>query len=226
MSLKDVLEDHVAHTLNVGTDVELLQHRQHMCIRRKAVWKTAVRCLKKENFTYDRGLSIRFVGEEAVDVGGPMREFFCLLMKEVGSKGMLMCGDENRRTAVHNALALEQKEYLYVGQSIALSIVYGGPGPHFFSETAANYLLGIPITSIPTEDIPDPEVAKKVGKVRIIQWNRSNAATLGICLLWDHSKWPEYRGGHISGVQIRGAPLHCHGNNDLCSSTSVTAQNP
>ncbi len=27
-------------------------------------------------------------------------------------------------------------------------------------------------------------------------------------MLWDFSKWPEYRGGHISGVLIRGVPLY------------------
>ncbi len=27
-------------------------------------------------------------------------------------------------------------------------------------------------------------------------------------MLWDFSKWPEYRGGHISGVLIRGIPLY------------------
>ncbi len=27
-------------------------------------------------------------------------------------------------------------------------------------------------------------------------------------MLWDFSKWPEYRGGHISGVLIREGPLY------------------
>ncbi len=27
-------------------------------------------------------------------------------------------------------------------------------------------------------------------------------------MLWDFSKWPEYRGGQISGVLIRGVPLY------------------
>ncbi len=35
--------------------------------------------------------------------------------------------------------------------------------------------------------------------------------TLGwICMLWDFSKLLEYRGGHISGVLIRGVPLYSH----------------
>ncbi len=29
-------------------------------------------------------------------------------------------------------------------------------------------------------------------------------------MLWDLLKWPEYRGGHISGVLIRGVPLYTY----------------
>ncbi len=29
-------------------------------------------------------------------------------------------------------------------------------------------------------------------------------------MLWNFSKWPEYRGGHISGVLIRGVPILNH----------------
>ncbi len=53
-----------------------------------------------------------------------------------------------------------------------------------------------------------------------ILWNPSKPATLLEgwphfrgefvlkSMLWDLSKWPEYRGGHISGVLIRGVPLY------------------
>ncbi len=56
-----------------------------------------------------------------------------------------------------------------------------------------------------------------------LQWNPSKPSPLKVSLLegwphfrgefvlesmlWDFSKWPEYRGGHISGVLIRGVPL-------------------
>ncbi len=59
-----------------------------------------------------------------------------------------------------------------------------------------------------------------------VQWNLSKPATLGTSesvlirgvatfqecvlesILWDFSKWPEYRGGHISEVLIRGIPMY------------------
>lgn len=66
-------------------------------------------------------------------------------MMEMESNAALMCGMEGQRTAVHNTVALDKREFHTVGQYISLSIVYGGTGPHFFSETAAHYLLGLPM---------------------------------------------------------------------------------
>ncbi len=66
---------------------------------------------------------------------------------------------------------------------------------------------------------------------RVLQWNPSKPATLGTSesvlirgvagefvlksMLWDLSKWPEYRGGHISGVLIRGVPGNLQIRNQL-----------
>lgn len=93
------------------------------------------------------------------------REYFRLLMQEISSNNALMCGAERRRTAIHNTALLQKKEYYYVGQTIALSLLYGGPGPHFFSDTAANYLLSLPITSIEKADIPDADIVEKINQV-------------------------------------------------------------
>ncbi len=60
-----------------------------------------------------------------------------------------------------------------------------------------------------------------------IQWNPSKPPTLGTSevslleewphfrgefvlksMLWDFLEWPEYRGGHISGVLVRGVPMY------------------
>ena len=77
----------------------------------------------------------------------------------------LLCGMEGRRTAVRNTVALDKHEFRTVGQCISLSIIYGGTGPHFFSETAACYLIGLPITNVPKEDIPDHTIVTKIEQV-------------------------------------------------------------
>ena len=86
-------------------------------------------------------------------------------MLEIGSNAALVCGMEGRRTAVHNAIALDKHEFYHVGQCISMSILYGGPGPHFFSETAARYLLGLPIEDLPKDDVPDQGVVEKIEEV-------------------------------------------------------------
>ena len=46
---------------------------QVMPVRRKQLWKDTLRCINTPGFVCNRGLKIRFVGEEAVDAGGPLR---------------------------------------------------------------------------------------------------------------------------------------------------------
>ena len=86
-------------------------------------------------------------------------------MMEIGANVGLMCGMAGRRTALHNTVALEKKEFYNVGRCIALSIVYRGPGPHFFSETVANYLLGLPIIAVAKDDIPDQSIVLTIEQV-------------------------------------------------------------
>ncbi len=75
------------------------------------------------------------------------------------------------------------------------------------------------------------------GSLLCIQWTPSNPATLGTSqsvlirevasfrgefalgsILWGILKWPEYRGGLISGVQIRGSSLYYSPSCQFCFS--------
>lgn len=88
-------------------------------------------------------------------------------MCSLASNNSLFCGADHRRTATHNTALLERKEFFFVGQCIALSLLYGGPGPHFFCETTADYLLGLPFSTSASiaSDVPDYEVSEKIKKV-------------------------------------------------------------
>ena len=136
---------------------------QNITVRCRFVWKDTLRCLKKP-FEFSNGFIVTFLGEEAVDEGGPLREYLRLLMFDLANNMGLFCGPENNRTAMHNVPALLKQDFVYVGKCIAFSILYNGPGPHFFCEAVADYLLDIPI-NIGMESIPDPEMYKKVKKV-------------------------------------------------------------
>ena len=54
----------------------------------------------------------------------------------------------------------------YSSACIALSISYGGPGPHFLCESIARYLCNEPVTT-PELDVPDYEVRERIEKVRV-----------------------------------------------------------
>ena len=58
----------VAH--NISDETQLVS------IRRKFIWEDYVNCRKKPWFKTDAWLRVNFIGEEAVDGGGPRREFF------------------------------------------------------------------------------------------------------------------------------------------------------
>ena len=146
--LQSVLANHIQSVINVPLDIS---DRQRIPLHRSSVWRNTLRCMRMSSFVYHRGFNVKFLGKEGVDMGGPLREFFRLVMNDLQKNGALMCGPELRRTAMHNVYALQQREFVYAGQCMALSLLYGGPGPHFFSDTAASYLLDLPVLTIDLE---------------------------------------------------------------------------
>lgn len=160
--LQDVLRDHLTHYINVENE----DARQNIIVRRQAVWEDTLFSMKK-SLDFSHGLQVTFVGEEAVDEGGPLREYLRLLMHDIASNNALFCGPEDYRTVAHNTLALHKEEYLCVGKCIALSILCNGPGPHFISEATTSYLLNIPVDAS-HEDIPDRDIRDKIMKVHML----------------------------------------------------------
>ena len=116
-----------ALSLNIAHDID---ERQKIPVRRKHIWETNG-ALVQSGFSDTRGLSGTFIGEPAVDDGEPLHEFFRLLMLGIKNDASLFCGSENEKSLTHNVLALRRKKYYCVRKCIALSLSYGGPGPHF-----------------------------------------------------------------------------------------------
>lgn len=69
--VKSVLSCHFSR-LSLSADVD---EANYVFVRRKHVWKDTVRAFSKPSFDCHKSLSVIFVGEEAMDVGGPKREF-------------------------------------------------------------------------------------------------------------------------------------------------------
>lgn len=101
-------------------------------IRRSHVWQDAAFKLRKctEN-DLNKLIKIQFVGEPAVDQGGPRNEFFSLLHKEMAASSLFV-GEPRSKCFNHNVIALEKKEYLLYGQLCSLAILQHSPPPCFF----------------------------------------------------------------------------------------------
>ena len=105
------------------------------------------------------------MGEPGVDDGGPQREFFRLLLPEIGNNNNLFIGPITARVPSHNALALKDQVFFYIGQIFALSLLFDGPGIQCLAPSVANYLLGNTDLHPSWEEIPYANVLQEMKKV-------------------------------------------------------------
>ncbi|KAM3623428.1 uncharacterized protein V6R79_011030 [Siganus canaliculatus] len=130
-------------------------------INRANIWDGALRGFKRSSFDPSHEILVKFTDDEghtedAVDTGGPKREFLTLLMDCLRSR-RIFDGPEDRKFLIFDCAAARDDEYFYVGRMIATSIVHGGPGPKFLSEMLYDYLTGKSTVDIEArvEDITD-----------------------------------------------------------------------
>ena len=133
-----------------------------------------MRAISSSGFEERKALRVVFVGEEAVDDGGPRREFFSLALQGVANDNTMFQGPENARSFLHNTQALASRRYFYAGKLVALSLAGGGPGFPCLSETVYKYLCyGINAQlALKIEELPDYDIREKLDKVSFcdIQW--------------------------------------------------------
>ena len=156
------------HTRSVANIAEIPDDRQRITVRRRLIWDDAKRAIARPSFNPNIGLLIDFVGEGAQDAGGPLREFFHYLWSAIAKDSSIFTGSEDRRILAHNVISLEKGHYSLVGKCIALAIVYGGTGPHFFSESVTSHIFNEKLSVAAISEIPDDILRSKIMKVFII----------------------------------------------------------
>ena len=127
LTIATLLRSHRVRNLPIDSD----ENRQSIVVRRRLILQDTVHFLKG-HFDPRKYISITFVGESAVDKGGPLREFFHILVKRIFQKNTIFCGPAESRCIFHNGMELDKKTYYYVGTLLGLSLIYGGPAPAFF----------------------------------------------------------------------------------------------
>ena len=133
----------LAKVLNLHRDQYLHQDKSkvyRITVRRAHIWQDALKCFERK-FDVRSYIRVTFLGEPAVDDGGPRREFFMLLMEALNSQEFFLSGEPTRRVLKHNTQAFDREVYYTIGKMVALSIIHGGPAPTFFADPVIDYLF-------------------------------------------------------------------------------------
>ena len=125
-------------------------------VRRRRLWDDTMK--KISIFNDLKKPNVKFVGEDAADYGGPTREFYSILL----STAPVLCGPQDNKTFVRDAVRLEENEYASFGKIVALSLLHGCPGPHNFCCTLAKNILRSEENEYSIDDIPDYDVKERV----------------------------------------------------------------
>ena len=81
-------------------------------VRRGSIMDDTLLSLRA-GFDEKKHIRVRFIGEPAVDQGGPRREFFMLLMNAVANSSSLLQGPPNCRVLRHNTSAFQVIMYMW-----------------------------------------------------------------------------------------------------------------
>ena len=88
------------------------------------MWEEAKRAVSHKAFSPANKASVKFTddsgsSEGVIDWGGPMREFFTLILQHIHDS-QLLCGPENSRFLSYNVNCLEDDDYFVARLMIAI----------------------------------------------------------------------------------------------------------
>ena len=123
--------------------------------------------LKKMKIFFEKSeikpITVEFVGEEAVDDGGPLLDLFTSFYDRVPQH--LFSGQEMHYTFRHDVHSLEDNIFKLYGKFVAIGFLQGCSGPHNFSSPVAKYIISSSVTTCQVEDIPCYDVKTKLESV-------------------------------------------------------------
>uniref|UniRef100_A0A1Y1L2Q7 HECT domain-containing protein n=2 Tax=Photinus pyralis TaxID=7054 RepID=A0A1Y1L2Q7_PHOPY len=138
---------------------------------REDIFNCFIRGVRRKQFSPCKRISVLFtdidnVSEGAVDMGGPTREMFRLLLKHL-KNSTLFEGSEHSKNISLCSEHIDNRHYYEAGRMIVLSLMHGGPGPQFLSETLFNYISnGIEATKPSVDEIMNPEIKEELENIK------------------------------------------------------------
>lgn len=166
LTVADILKEHFIGFPELENADSEVYNNIH--VKRNHIWSDTLRAVKKTSFNPINPLHVTFIGEPAVDEGGPRREFFSLVLAKVSSDRSIFHGSEDSRIFIRNFQGVQNRLFYIAGMLVAISLANGGPGFPCLSQTIYSYLShGLCPGKIQpvVEDIPDVKVKEHLLKV-------------------------------------------------------------
>ena len=164
--MERILHDHRSTVLSSGDAT------QRINIRRSQLFGDALAAFTRPSFNPACHLKVRFIGEPAVDEGGPMREFFRLFTQSLSMAGSFFQTSPRGILPAHNILALGKNSYKTAGMILSVGVVHGAQSPMCFTPETAHFLVYGSITKMSEKEmldgIPDAEIQDKLQKVCLV----------------------------------------------------------
>jgi len=101
LTIQDVVQP---HRMQVLYEDKFESHR--ITVRRGHILEDAISSIRG-GFDEKKHIRVSFLGEPAVDEGGPRREFFMLVLGAIANNGSLLQGPADRRVLRHNTSAFQ-----------------------------------------------------------------------------------------------------------------------
>ena len=145
-------------------------------IARNFLWEGTKRAVSHKAFSPANKISVKFTddartSEGTIDWGGPMREFFTLILQYIHDS-QLLCGPENRKLLsynVNNVKCLEDNDYFVVRLMLAMSLVHGGPVHHFLSPIMFHALISDHPVTVSLQDVYDHELRSSLQETETVE---------------------------------------------------------
>ncbi|KAK3579434.1 hypothetical protein CHS0354_028232 [Potamilus streckersoni] len=129
-------------------------------VHRRKILDSTRRAVSRTGFSFFKPVKVIFAGEIREDSGGPKREYYRLLMKEI--RDDILEGTNFQ----HSISKLENMSYWYAGRCIAWSILQSGPGFPFLSHTVFGIVTGNTNFQPNLEDITDLDAKSSILKIQ------------------------------------------------------------
>ncbi|KAL5470935.1 hypothetical protein EMCRGX_G028994 [Ephydatia muelleri] len=129
-------------------------------VRRGSVFANALRAARRPTFCVSGALKVEFIGEPAVDAGGPKREFFSILAKEMSQ--IIFEGPVNMISFKHDPAGIEANMFYCIGMLMAMAVVQCSTGFPFLCDAMFAYMCNIPL-QLSVDEIPD-QTARKLAE--------------------------------------------------------------